>query len=114
MSIFKRKNLPKEKEVVNSSLEELNRGMKEATNTGSLADLGKAMAMLEATKAERKKEIIKTIGLIGAAALTAAGTIVAAIIKSSGHMKGIDRVAKYEKEEDLIFTGKTFNEIERP
>ena len=50
----------------------------------------------------------------GAAALTAAGTIVAAVIKSSGHMKGIDRVAKYEKEEDLIFTGKTFNEIEKP
>ena len=43
------------------------------------------------------------------AALGLIGTVAAAIIRSNSQQKTVDRIAKYELEDDVIFTGKRSN-----
>ena len=98
------------------------------------AKLGEAIAKMYAAKSQKKEyeaklqaaeneqkqirqanwvEPLKVLGTVLAAALGAAATMWVAGKRSESHLRGIDAVARYEKEDDIIFTGKTFGEIEK-
>ena len=137
------KNYVGESEVIIKAMEGTLKRLQQASSAEDVARLGEAIATMEKARAttetaaeklkaeketaleegkrkaanETAKIVLSVFGTIAAAAIGGVATYVAstkvANIKAASHMAGIDKVAGYEKQEDLIFTGKTYNEIEK-
>lgn len=113
--------MKKEPEIMNDSeiescMVKLNQRISDAENDENAAKLGEAFAKVAAVKndqkkiqAEKKVKKLELLGMIGVAALGLVGTVAAAIIRGNSQQKTVDRIAKYELEDDVIFTGKRSN-----